>query len=496
MVPANDLVTPLVSRAQTCPLPTVRGRERHRPVVRKAAGSATVLAAAVIAASPPAAAEVVSPEVAPLPAWTSLKSFQMPAPIPLFGESLLPTGRWAAQVKLVAEPPVGATDPVAQRASSSSVSRFAVPMLVEEAEQDQGAVVDTVTGATYTSRGFASSLQGAIAKVAVSSSATVAVVGPLRTVEFCYPKCNVYGDVQVRVTAAPAVVAIAANGRGGYWTVNSLGEVSAEGTASLGAPVGITLRDPVTAMASTSDGKGYVIIDRSGQAYAYGDAPHLPNGAPMADAVGIAMDPGNKGYWVVSASGSVRAAGNAAHLGSLGGAAAKAGGIVGIAATPDGRGYWLSTSAGVVHGFGDAAVKGAPPKLSPVPGEFMTLAPGLVTGIVSSSKGGYMLVTSGAHLYEYGGGFAFYRSDMSSVGLLPRGEAIPSHLPPGVTDSAPGAGLLNGQPVVGLAVQDDGSSAAVIGAGGALNPAVFTVLPGGPPPAASGILTGRSSTGS
>jgi len=262
MVPANDGVTPLVTRAQARSLPTESGRERHRPAVGKVAGSAAVLAAAVMAASPPAAAELASPEVAPVPAWTSLQSFRIPAPTPLVGESLLPTGRWAAQVKLVAEPPAGATDPMAQRATSSSISRFAVPMLVEEAEQDQGAVVDTFTGATYTSRAFASSLQGAIAKVAASASATVAVVGPLRAAEFCYPKCNVYGDVQVRVTAAPAVVAIAANGRGGYWTVNSLGKVSAQGTASLGAPAGITLRDPVTAMASTSVvSRKYALID-------------------------------------------------------------------------------------------------------------------------------------------------------------------------------------------------------------------------------------------
>ena len=47
---------------------------------------------------------------------------------------------------------------------SSMISSYAVPSLIDEAIQSQSASVSGVSGATFTSRGFATSLQSALAQ--------------------------------------------------------------------------------------------------------------------------------------------------------------------------------------------------------------------------------------------------------------------------------------------------------------------------------------------
>jgi hypothetical protein len=348
----------------------------------------------------------------------------MPVPIQIFGRAALATGRYIAAVTALETPPDGARDPKVEWKTSAELARYAVPELVSEAKTDQGAVVDTVTGATFTSRAFAASLQGAIAKVASTEDRTDVVVGPTEAARGCLPTgprggCTEldYGNVKLQVTEATAVTAAAANGHGGYWLVNALGEVSGHmGAAPLGQPRGIRFRDPVVAMAATPDGRGYLLIDRSGQIYAYGDAPHLAN-APGGDIVGIAMAPGGHGYWTVTSSGSVHAFGTADRLGSLTGAAAAGSGVVGMAPTADGRGYWLATSQGHVYAFGDAVVRGPAPDLAPKAGFGMSLSPGLVTGIESSPQDGYILFTSAGFIYRFGAGFGFYQPQMSNYGV-------------------------------------------------------------------------------
>lgn len=394
---------------------------------------------------------------------TSPPVFHLPPRIALTGRSILSTGRYVADLAVVVEPPTGATDPVAGQRASVNVTRFAVPQLVTEAKQDQGALIDTVTGATFTSRAFASSLQGAIVKVAKATAPTALVLGPVEPVAAPCSHCGRYGLVELRVTAAPAAVAVAADGRGGYWVVNSLGHVTGHGGAVVyGQPAGVTLGDPVVGMAASADARGYAIVDRSGEVFSYGDAPRL-GGMSSSGVVGIAMAPTGKGYWLVTAAGAVRAFGAAARLGSLSGQAAGASDVVAMAASASGRGYWLVTSQGVVHGFGDAIVRGAPPALTPSPQVFDAVSPGLVTGIVSSPRDGYLLVTSGSYVYQYGPGFACYSASLSRYGVLPPGMALPpGGLPPGAT--VPGQGLLDGAPVVGIAAQAGGKTCAVVAA--------------------------------
>jgi uncharacterized protein with FMN-binding domain len=50
---------------------------------------------------------------------------------------------------------------------SGSISMYASPILADEAMAAQSAAIDTVSGATYTSRAYATSLQAALDKAGV-----------------------------------------------------------------------------------------------------------------------------------------------------------------------------------------------------------------------------------------------------------------------------------------------------------------------------------------
>ncbi|MEU5662594.1 FMN-binding protein [Streptomyces longwoodensis] len=92
---------------------------------------------------------------------------------------------------------------------SDSVTADAVPKLNQEAVAAQGADIDAVSGATYTSAGYRQSLQSAIdkAKAAPAPSAPAsqsgggAAAGAARTVTGAVAQTQ-YGPVQVRVTVS------------------------------------------------------------------------------------------------------------------------------------------------------------------------------------------------------------------------------------------------------------------------------------------------------
>ncbi|KUN37071.1 FMN-binding protein [Streptomyces longwoodensis] len=88
---------------------------------------------------------------------------------------------------------------------SDSVTADAVPKLNQEAVAAQGADIDAVSGATYTSAGYRQSLQSAIDKAkaapAPSAPASQSGGGAARTVTGAVAQTQ-YGPVQVRVTVS------------------------------------------------------------------------------------------------------------------------------------------------------------------------------------------------------------------------------------------------------------------------------------------------------
>ncbi len=138
------------------------------------------------------------------------------------------------------------------------------------------------------------------------------------------------------------------------------------------------------AIAVTSDGGGYWVVQADGHVSAFGDArsygPLPASAAKTATVVGIARTYDNRGYWLAASDGHVYHFGDAPDYGSLP-TGAPGGPVVGIAATPTGHGYWLLDASGRAHGFGDAQVEGQPPT-SQAPYSAIAARPG----------GGYMVV--------------------------------------------------------------------------------------------------------
>ena len=150
----------------------------------------------------------------------------------------------------------------------------------------------------------------------------------------------------------------------GYWLLGADGGVFTFGDAGFyGAP---NSGEAVTTLASTTDGKGYMVL------LANGDAP-LPQGDAALPAnrrlgpmtlntlvSGGAMTSSGKGIWEAGTDGGVFTFGDAGFFGSLPGrGAAPAAPIVGMARTPGGGGYWLVGADGGVFTFGDAGFHGS-----------------------------------------------------------------------------------------------------------------------------------------
>ena len=331
--------------------------------------------------------------------------------IPRGATTLAGSGMYLSSVVALKEPPVGARDTPAQRLSSTNISRFSVPTLVTEAREVDGAGIDTVTGATYTSRAFARSLQGALMGLRRHGAHPASATGPAELVACA--RCGVYGVVQVRVSDALASVAVAADPSGGYWTVNALGVVSAsDGAPSLGQPSGITLANPVVAMLATPTGGGYLLVTRSGSVYPFGDASALGSpGKVHGDVAAAAMVPGGGGYWLVTTTGAVDAVGSAKSFGSASVPASSR--VAAIAPTSDGLGYWVVMSSGVIESFGNAPHEPPPPR----PVSF-GIAPSYFVAAVGSPSGNSLLILdAGGRMFAYGNGFPWYQKFMETGGM-------------------------------------------------------------------------------
>jgi hypothetical protein len=194
----------------------------------------------------------------------------------------------------------------------------------------------------------------------------------------------------------PSAVGIASTPDGhGYMTVETGGNITAEGDASSFLPTAYT-NAPAVGIAATRSGKGAWVVAADGAVFAYGNAKYRGSTGPYLYAgpvVGIAATPDGGGYWLATADGWVFHFGDAVSYGSLAGVHLSAL-VVGIAATPDGRGYWLVAEDGGVFSFGDARFDGSL-------GDVLLNAP--IVGIAAGPHRGYWLVASDGGVFAFGG---------------------------------------------------------------------------------------------
>jgi hypothetical protein len=139
--------------------------------------------------------------------------------------------------------------------------------------------------------------------VAVSLAAVVTATLPLPSAAYASPAF---------VTAAPCST-------GGGWESTSAGHVVPFGGAPSLGSITVPLHDPIVAMASSPDGRGYWLTASDGGVFTFGDAPYY------------------------GSTGGI-------HLNKP---------ITAMASSPDGRGYWLTASDGGVFTFGDAHFYGS-----------------------------------------------------------------------------------------------------------------------------------------
>jgi hypothetical protein len=180
---------------------------------------------------------------------------------------------------------------------------------------------------------------------------------------------------------------MAADPKGGYWTVNGTGAVVSHGGAPVfGSPAlsGLRLSQPIVGMAATPDGQGYWLVASDGGIFSYGDARFYGSTGAIhlnQPIVGMAATPDGQGYWLVARDGGIFTFGDAPFHGSTGAIHLNQP-IVGMAPTPDGQGYWLVASDGGIFTFGDAPFKGT----------LASAGSGVLGLIVTSASSSYTLV--------------------------------------------------------------------------------------------------------
>jgi hypothetical protein len=184
---------------------------------------------------------------------------------------------------------------------------------------------------------------------------------------------------------------------GGFWAVDSAGQVEAEGDATFyGDLTGTTLNAPIVSITATRDGHGYWLLGADGGVFSFGDAQFFGSTGNLhlnSPALEIIATADSGGYWFVAADGGVFAFGDAAFYGSTGGVALNQP-VVGMAATPDGDGYWLVAADGGIFAFGDARFFGST-------GGIALDQP--VVGLASTTTGdGYWLVAADGGIFAFG----------------------------------------------------------------------------------------------
>ena len=119
---------------------------------------------------------------------------------------------------------------------------------------------------------------------------------------FTFGDAAYYGSLGGTPPASPVVGMTPSAGGDGYWMLEANGTVEAFGGAlptappAAGSPLISSAGSPLVSIASSADGQGYVVVDRAGQAFSFGDAPYFGDVASIepgysGSVVGIAVSP-------------------------------------------------------------------------------------------------------------------------------------------------------------------------------------------------------------
>jgi hypothetical protein len=209
--------------------------------------------------------------------------------------------------------------------------------------------------------------------------------------------CPATGKMPPEGTVIKPVTAMARTTDGrGYWEVGADGSVQAFGDADFeGSLSGYHLNAPVVGIAPTIDGYGYWLVARDGGVFGFGDATFYGSTGNIRLAqpiVAMAATPDSKGYWFVAADGGIFAYGDAHFYGSTGGVKL-AQPVVSMAATQDGRGYYLVAKDGGMFTYGDAVFHGSTGGVK--------LAKPVVGMATDPATGGYWLVAGDGGMFAF-----------------------------------------------------------------------------------------------
>ena len=240
--------------------------------------------------------------------------------------------------------------------------------------------------------------------------------------------------------------------------------------------MGVRPSAPITAIAPTTDGRGYWLVGADGGVFAFGDAVFhgsLPGIGvkPIDPIVGIAATSDGGGYWLIGADGGVFAFGDAPYCPPTGIIAAVtqtglegADPFVGVTAYPGSVGYAIVDTTG----FGLVVPLPGQPCL-PLSntdidtGGLSTIDPvGLISGIAVSPKGG--------HLWLVGNDGGVFAPQVFAFHVQVPTVQAPFY------GSLPGLGVIPKAPIVGISASPDGGGYWLLGADGgvfAFGDAVF-----------------------
>jgi len=240
----------------------------------------------------------------------------------------------------------------------------------------------------------------------------------------CGPKPTDEAYTWAQARAAIAVtpvsdvgIASSPDGRG-YLVVSSAGKVSASGDAhGAGDLSAKSLPAPIVAIAVDDANGGYWLAGSNGEVYPFGHAPFhgdLRFDHVAKPVVGIAVDKATNGYWLVTSNGAVFNF----DAPKLGGASTGKlpSPIVTMIADPVTDGYWLVGGDGSVYPFGSVKSWGSET------GKHLPAA--IVAAGVTKDGRGYFLVTRNGSVYHFGD-------------AVPRGSEAGKRLPAPVTSFAP-----------------------------------------------------------
>jgi Domain of unknown function (DUF1906) len=203
-----------------------------------------------------------------------------------------------------------------------------------------------------------------------------------------------------------------------FWLFTAYGNVyTSSGAKFYGSPsAGGTHEHAIVGMSSSTDNRGYRLVNSSGHVYNYGDAvrrgmhPALRHTTAIR---GIVTSPTGV-FWLFTRYGNVYTSNGATWYGSPSANHAHQQAIVGMTDTPGGRGYWLVNSSGRVFSYGDAPKRRMHPALRPT---------NAIMGIVPTPGGCYWLYTRYGNVYTstgakwYGSPAAQHAREQSIVSM-------------------------------------------------------------------------------